>query len=454
MPNEAAVIRAEKHVTQENILRKDDFKAEMSMSTAASWDGEESNHYKSFADLNREAAALKPLVKTRSDQLTTTGDHNVKVNTKMMSLGLSNLLNGPSILAKTLSGRSVMTVTKRPLRKDNFTAEPRWDFEEDYSLDPSSTQTSCPISVKIKALNSSWLKELVLPKVTIFMDRHHWSHKEWKRLGHFIPPYGWMELNYTVVKAVVSALPLLSKQQILLVNSSTDHRCVSCAVIGNGGILNGSRLGKEIDSHDYVFRVNGAVVEGYEDDVGKRTSFYGFTAFTMLSSLYLLKNNGFSKIPMDKETKYILFTEGMRDYEWLKALQQNKEISKGTLEYYRLRPRDDFGASFDLKRLLVAHPDFMRYLKNRFLRSELLDGKYWNLYRPSTGALVLLTALHLCDTVSAYGFMTDDYTRYSDHYYDKNKLKMTLYINHDFLLERDLWRRLNNENIIKLYKRT
>lgn len=30
--------------------------------------------------------------------------------------------------------------------------------------------------------------------------------------------------------------------------------CVRCAVVGNGGILNGSRQGKAIDSHDLVFR--------------------------------------------------------------------------------------------------------------------------------------------------------------------------------------------------------
>jgi alpha-N-acetylgalactosaminide alpha-2,6-sialyltransferase (sialyltransferase 7B) len=30
--------------------------------------------------------------------------------------------------------------------------------------------------------------------------------------------------------------------------------CIRCAVVGNGGILNGSRQGQKIDTHDYVFR--------------------------------------------------------------------------------------------------------------------------------------------------------------------------------------------------------
>ncbi|XP_075435864.1 alpha-N-acetylgalactosaminide alpha-2,6-sialyltransferase 1-like [Ascaphus truei] len=356
----------------------------------------------------------------------------------------------------TLNGhRFPATSRRKPLRALDFTAEPKWDFEENYTLETASGQTTCPVSVKIKAANSSWLKESFLLHVTIFMDKSHFSVPEWHRLGHFLPPYGWMELNYTVVQEVVSALPRLSDQQILLsASSSKTPHCVSCAVVGNGGILNASRLGKEIDSHDYVFRVNGAVIKGFEDDVGTRTSYYGFTAYTMLNSIYLLKEQGFTRIPRDKETKYILFPEAKRDYEWLKALQQNTEIAKGNLDFYSIRPREVFGNSFDLKKLLVTHPDFMRYLKNRFLRSDTLDGHYWDLYRPSTGALVLLTAFHLCDKVSAYGFMTGDYENYSNHYYDKTNIPIVFHVNHDFLLERDLWARLHKANIINLYQRT
>lgn len=31
-------------------------------------------------------------------------------------------------------------------------------------------------------------------------------------------------------------------------------QCIRCAVVGNGGILNGSKKGREIDQNDYVFR--------------------------------------------------------------------------------------------------------------------------------------------------------------------------------------------------------
>ncbi|XP_066472125.1 alpha-N-acetylgalactosaminide alpha-2,6-sialyltransferase 1 [Tiliqua scincoides] len=284
------------------------------------------------------------------------------------------------------------------------------------------------------------------------MDRSHFSDRMWERLEHFAPPFGFMELNYSLVKEVITMLPPKPYHKLLLAhNSSQTSRCISCAVVGNGGILNNSGMGQEIDSHDYVFRVSGAVIKDYEKDVGTRTSFYGFTAFSLMSSLMILRNHGFAKIPLGKEIKYLHFLEGERDYEWLKALLLNTEVKKG---YLRSKPRDKFDNNFNLDQYYVIHPDFLRYMKNRFLRSKSLDKSYWRLYRPTTGAFLLLTALHLCDQVSAYGFITDGYQKYSDHYYDKTWKRLIFYTNHDFDLERRVWKQLHDASIMKLYQKS
>lgn len=47
-------------------------------------------------------------------------------------------------------------------------------------------------------------------------------------------------------------------------------------------------------------RLSGAVIKGYEKDVGTKTSFYGFTAYSLVSSLQILGHRGFSNIPRDK----------------------------------------------------------------------------------------------------------------------------------------------------------
>ena len=46
----------------------------------------------------------------------------------------------------------------------------------------------------------------------------------------------------------------------------------SCAIVGSAGLLLRSRLGAEIDAHEFVMRTNLAPVGGYEPVVGNRTS--------------------------------------------------------------------------------------------------------------------------------------------------------------------------------------
>ncbi|NXK47498.1 SIA7A sialyltransferase, partial [Chauna torquata] len=362
----------------------------------------------------------------------------------------------PPVSVKTIRPVTrAATVTEKKLRAADFKSEPHWDFEDEYLLDSSSPPSTCFESVKAKAAKSDWLRDLFLPNIILFTDKRYFNDSEWDRLEHFAPPYGFMELNYSLVKEVMSLLPPNPHQQLLLANSSSNvSTCISCAVVGNGGILNNSGMGQEIDSHDYVFRVSGAVIKGYEKDVGTKTSFYGFTAYSLVSSLQILGHKGFSKIPQGKHTRYIHFLEGARDYEWLKALLLNKDIRKGFLNYYGQRPRDRFSEDFTMGKYLVIHPDFLRYMKNRFLKSKNLERPYWRLYRPTTGAFLLLTALHLCDQVSAYGYITEGHKKYSDHYYDKEWKRLVFYINHDFNLEKQLWKKLHDENIMKLYQRS
>lgn len=55
--------------------------------------------------------------------------------------------------------------------------------------------------------------------------------------------------------------------------------------------------------------------------------------------------------------------------------------------------------------------------------------------------------------ISAYGFMTDNYHEFSDHYFDRIKKPLVFYVNHDPLLEAELWRSLHEAGILWLYQR-
>ena len=50
----------------------------------------------------------------------------------------------------------------------------------------------------------------------------------------------------------------------------------ACAVVGNSGILTGSRCGRQIDAFDFVFRCNFAPTELFKGDVGQRTNMTTF----------------------------------------------------------------------------------------------------------------------------------------------------------------------------------
>lgn len=47
-------------------------------------------------------------------------------------------------------------------------------------------------------------------------------------------------------------------------------------------------------------RLSGAITKGYEQDVGTRTTFYGFTAFSITQSLLVLGGRGFPHVPLGK----------------------------------------------------------------------------------------------------------------------------------------------------------
>ncbi|MGH0162378.1 UNVERIFIED_CONTAM: hypothetical protein FKN15_071921 [Acipenser sinensis] len=94
----------------------------------------------------------------------------------------------------------------------------------------------------------------------------------------------------------------------------------------------------------------------------------------------------------------------------------------------------------------------MFHLTCRFLKSKTVEGLDWAIYRPSTGAFALLLALHLCDVVDAYGYITEDYAKYPNHYYDKTKTETVFYGNHDYALEIKEWKKLHDAEIMNLYQ--
>uniref|UniRef100_A0A8C9K0C8 alpha-N-acetylgalactosaminide alpha-2,6-sialyltransferase n=1 Tax=Panthera tigris altaica TaxID=74533 RepID=A0A8C9K0C8_PANTA len=245
----------------------------------------------------------------------------------------------------------------------------------------------------------------------------------WDSLSQYKAPYGWQGLSFQAINSTLSLLNDSESSKLFAASGKPLPNCVRCAVVGNGGILNGSRQGLNIDAHDYVFRLNGAVIKGFEKDVGTKTSFYGFTVNTMKNSLISYGNLGFTSVPQGQDLRYIFIPSDIRDYVMLRSAILGVPVPEG--------------------------PD----RGDRFLKSKLMNTNFGDLYMPSTGALMLLTALHTCDQVSAYGFITSNYWKFSDHYFERIKKPLIFYVNHDLSLEATLWKDLHKAGILRLYQR-
>lgn len=50
-------------------------------------------------------------------------------------------------------------------------------------------------------------------------------------------------------------------------------------------------------------RMNGAVIKGYEEDVGNRTSVYVHTSHSITASLYIFRKYGYTSAPHDEVLK-------------------------------------------------------------------------------------------------------------------------------------------------------
>ncbi|XP_033468044.1 alpha-N-acetylgalactosaminide alpha-2,6-sialyltransferase 1-like isoform X2 [Epinephelus lanceolatus] len=245
------------------------------------------------------------------------------------------------------------------LFKKSFRKAPRWDFDDVYNQDAPPRPWTCAESLRNSEDES--FKKAFLPNIRLFLHKDNINVSEWNRLSHFNNPFGFMQLPYDEVMSAVKLIPK-PKEPLLLPKPGSDG-CVRCAVVGTGGILNGSKMGKEIDAHDYVFRVNGAVTKGYEEDVGNRTSVYVHTAYSIHSATYLFKRFGYKAAPHDEGIKYVMIPEGRRDYNWLGGLLRGEKINNGS--YKNRRPRMYYSGQYNESRFYVLHQDFLRYVRNR-----------------------------------------------------------------------------------------
>ncbi|XP_072030039.1 alpha-N-acetylgalactosaminide alpha-2,6-sialyltransferase 2-like [Amphiura filiformis] len=313
--------------------------------------------------------------------------------------------------------------------------------------------TKCPTTVRHKMSRSRALKGKYIQDVPILLTPEHITESEYKRLKIYRDLTGWKMNKFEVIAETMALLNSTINQFLFddrLGDTGLRENCIRCAVVGNGGILNGSKMGHEIDSHDYVFRTNVAIIDGHEEDVGTKTSFYCFGMKTLSNSIYYFKSKGFPAPPWNTGIRYIFLPEDDWAYRYIYAALTNGTLPKGSQERYAKRDPFLFSKPLKAEEIKIIHPDFCRYVDNSWLRSPKLQKSG----RATTGAIMIFLALHTCDEVNAFGFMGDP-KKYTSHYYDQNftRSDLTSVAWHDWEKENKLWKLLIDEGIFHIYTR-
>ncbi|POI19924.1 hypothetical protein CIB84_016329, partial [Bambusicola thoracicus] len=220
------------------------------------------------------------------------------------------------------------------VKSREFFSQPSSELEKPK---PSGKQpTPCPRSVAATAKADPTFGELFRFDIPVLMWDQHFNPETWDRLKARRVPYGWQGLSQAAVGSTLRLLNTSSNTR-LFDRHLFPRGCIRCAVVGNGGILNGSRQGRAIDAHDLVFRLNGAITKGFEEDVGTKVSFYGFT-----------------------DLRYIFIPSDARDYIMLRSAIQGSPVPEGLDKGDE--PQKYFGLEASAEKFKMLHPDFLHYL--------------------------------------------------------------------------------------------
>ncbi|CAJ0939923.1 unnamed protein product, partial [Ranitomeya imitator] len=307
----------------------------------------------------------KPIENVRESSTVT------RKNTKATSKPLSD-----SIKLQNKSAKSYVTtqrpnfktkpqnaITTKPIPEPTKKSSSLTTFNylgNNYATDETHVHSKCPNRIRDK-LRSKEFQNMFLEKIPVLQWKKHAQESEYERLKKYSGAQGWMGVTWEIINKTLNLLN--STGNAYMFDTWREQSpCIRCAVVGNGGILNGSGMGQEIDSHDYVFRMNGAITKGFEKDVGNRTSFFSFSTNTLMNSLYAYGKHGFKAVPRTPETRYVVLPDHNRDYLIVLGALTNSIIDKG-----RDKGRDPakyFGTNLTTEHFKILHPDFMRYLRN------------------------------------------------------------------------------------------
>ncbi|XP_035677507.1 alpha-2,8-sialyltransferase 8B-like [Branchiostoma floridae] len=209
----------------------------------------------------------------------------------------------------------------------------------------------------------------------------------------------------------------------------------TCAVVANSGILLGSTCGGEIDSKDYVIRMDLPLIRGFEQDVGSRTN------MTLLNSSTPKRIKQSSHL---KDRSQDVYENRLRNIEGtvLVGGMRSKSAIRTVVQLYKL--------SF----LLLTTRKSQKSGLNK-LATKLGNKKFGG--NPTLGLVTVLMMTTFCDHPYLYGFFPFQKdaknTSIPYHYYPGDYIKPTIQNeggHHHMAREYDFFRGLHKQGVLKM----
>ncbi|XP_078672067.1 alpha-N-acetylneuraminide alpha-2,8-sialyltransferase-like [Branchiostoma floridae x Branchiostoma belcheri] len=197
---------------------------------------------------------------------------------------------------------------------------------------------------------------------------------------------GVMEYDYDFPKFIDNELKLRLSEQFYDTfpqkSPIPEERYGRCAVVGNGGILEGSRCGKEIDSYDFVFRMNLPPLgkkPTYDRNVGVKVNLTSTTTAMIRKYKTVLQEPEMLDKFLNETSMFRGLLVIKRPFDYVVALQ--KKLEKNSTQ------------------LKIVYQNPVHYLDvSWFWSKQGLPGVI------STGLYQVTNAIMLCDEVTLYGF--------------------------------------------------
>lgn len=185
--------------------------------------------------------------------------------------------------------------------------------------------------------------------------------------------------------------------------------CNQCALVSSSGQMLGAGVGEQIDKIGCVIRMNNAPTQGYEKDVGSRTS----VRVVSHTSVPLLVKNERYYFNQSAGTTYVIW-----------GPERNmRQDGKGRTFNALLKVAE----KYPNVRIYAVTSEKVQYcdgvFQNETGKNRMKTGAFL-----STGFFTMILAIEMCDSIHVYGMIDDSYCSRANHnvvpyhYYERNRI--------------------------------